>query len=261
MMKPWFWNLLLVLAIVLAGVKLFSVLTSSPPPLPVPAEVSGRDVPLPEVRTTVPAMTYSEVVDRNLFSARRGKVDPLTETAPAQVVPKAVPPPKATLFGIVMDDSGEKYAYLTDDSSAQKGKPKKYREGDIFAGATINEILPDRVIMESGSTTHTVALRAPKTGIEPYRPPAQQGRREVQPAPRSRTRNNAAEVRRRREAVEDARRSRRSSVRRRRLERLDERAVDGDDFDGEEGPWEDEEFGDGFDEEYDEDFDEEDEEW
>lgn len=256
MMKPWFWNLLLALAIALAGAKLFSVLTSSPPSLPVPAKVSGKAVPLPAVRPAVPAKTYNEIVDRNLFSARRGKVEPPAETASAPAVIKAVPPPKATLFGIVMDDSGEKYAFMTDDSSAQKGKPKKYREGDTFAGATIDEILHDRVVMASGTTKHTVSLRAPKTGIEAYRPPAQPRRQTVQPAARSRTRNNAAEVRSRREQIEDARRSRRSSVRRRRLERLDERADGGD-----EGAWEEEEFGDGFDEEYDEEYDDEDEEW
>ena len=45
MMKPWFWNLLLVLALALAGGKLFSAISASPPPLPVPAEVSGKASP------------------------------------------------------------------------------------------------------------------------------------------------------------------------------------------------------------------------
>lgn len=261
MMKPWFWNLLLVLALVLAGTKLLSALSSSPPPLPVPEEVSGKATPLPAVRSTVPARTYSEIVDRNLFSASRGKVEPSTEVAAAPAAPVAVPPLKATLFGIVMDDGGEKYAYLTDDSSAQKRKPKKYREGDTFAGATIDEILPDRVVMSSGAEKHTVSLRAPKTGIEAYRPPAQPRQRATQPAARSRTRNSAAELRSRREQIEEARRSRRSSVRRRRLEGLDERAGDEDGFRREADSWEEEEFADEFDEGYDDEFDEEDEEW
>jgi hypothetical protein len=263
-MKPWFWNLLLVLALALAGGKLFSAISASPPPLPVPAEVSGKASPLPAVRATVPPRTYGEIVDRNLFSAKRGKVEPPVEATAAPVVPKAVPPPKATLFGIVMDDSGEKYAYLTDDSSSRKGKPKKYREGDTFAGAVINEILHDRVIMSSGATKHTVSLRAPKTGIEAYRPPGQPRQQAVQPAARSRTRSSPAEVRSRREQIEEARRSRRSSVRRRRLERPNAGAGDEDGFPREESAWEEDEFGDdddGFDDGYDEEFDEEDEEW
>jgi len=260
-MRPWFWNLLLALALVLAGAKLLSAISATPPPLPVPVEVSVKASPLPAVRSTVPPRTYGEIVDRNLFSAKRGKVEPLPEATAAPVVPRAVPPPKATLFGIVMDDSGEKYAYMTDDSAAKKGKAKKYREGDSFAGATINEILHDRVIMLSGATKHTVSLRAPKTGIEAYRPPAQPRPQVRQPAARSRTRSGAAEVRSRREQIEEARRSRRSSVRRRRLERLDETSGDGDRFPREEDSWEEEGFADEYDEEFDDEFDEEDEEW
>jgi hypothetical protein len=224
MAKPWFWNLLLLLAIALAGVKLMSAVTRPQPSLPPPPEVPARSVSAPAPPATPPFGNYQEIVNRNLFSAGRGKVEPPPDTKTPATVPKAVAPPKVTLFGIVMDDGGEKYAFLTDDAKGKRGKAKKYREGDSFAGGTVAEIRPDRVVLAVGATKHTVTLRAPKAGLESYRRPAAATPPKVSvPTPGRRAPRTGTNVRTRRQRAESARRVSRSSVRRSRLERPDER--------------------------------------
>jgi hypothetical protein len=220
MAKPWFWNLLLLLAIALAGVKLMSAVTRPQPSLPPPPEAPVEAVSAPAPAASPPSGSYQEIVNRNLFSASRGKVEPPPAPTTPATVPKAVAPPKATLFGIVMDDGGEKYAFLTDDAKGQKGKAKKYREGDSFAGGTVEEIRPDRVVLAVGATKHTVTLRAPKAGLETYRPPAARTRPKASaPTPRRPAPRTGTNVRTRRQRGESARQESRSSVRRRRLER------------------------------------------
>jgi hypothetical protein len=218
--KPWFWNLLLLLAITLAGVKIMSAVTRPQPPLPPPPEVPAEAVSSPAPSASPPSGSYLEIVNRNLFSAGRGKVETQPGTKAPAAVPKAVAPPKATLFGIVMDDGGEKYAFLTDDAKGQKGKAKRYREGDPFAGGTVEEIRPDRVVLVVGVTKHTVILRTPKAGLESYRPPtATTPPAASRPTPGRRAPRTETNVRTRRQRVERPRQTSRSSIRRSRLER------------------------------------------
>lgn len=253
MTRPWLLNLILLLAIGLASARLFSTLTYAPSPLPEVEEVSEQTLPVSVGPAPAPPAAYAEIAERNLFSSRRGKKEPpRAETEPEEPA-KPVAAPKATLFGIVTEDGGERYAYMTDDASPQKGKPKKYREGDPFAGTTVKEILSDRVILASGAREHTLSLRAPKSGIEEYQPPppAVQG---LSAPPPVRPRRTVPQVRSRRQVLEESRQARRVPVRRRRFERAEEDYPDMEEgFPGyDRWPEEEESFFD--DEDYDEEF-------
>jgi hypothetical protein len=93
---------------------------------------------------------------------------------------------QATLFGVVIEEEGGRYAYLQDSSQGGNSRPKKYREGDSFAGTKVKSILSDRVILEAGSQEQTVNLRTPKEGIPPVMPVlSQTGRAAGTPPPRS----------------------------------------------------------------------------
>lgn len=172
MNKPWFWNLLLLLALAVTGTRLLSSLGTPSPQLPVPREVSREPGAYPVPSSPPEEEGYEVIVERNLFSQDRGKVEPSQPQKEAPPPPKAPDPPKATLFGVVIEEDGDTYAFLSESSKGGDVKPKKYRAGDSFSGARIKEIRPDRVVFTVGSTEHTVALRTPKEGIAPPPPPS-----------------------------------------------------------------------------------------
>jgi hypothetical protein len=132
----------------------------------------------------VGTQSYDVIVARDLFSPERGVVPP-APTAAGQPAAKSQPPPKLTLYGVVILD-GEKFAYLHE--GAQEAKPRKVHEGDRFAGGTVAAIRKDAVTFLFGGSEVAVPLRTPKEGIapvptaQPQRPGATEGG-ESQPAP------------------------------------------------------------------------------
>lgn len=180
--RPWFWNLLLLLLLGFAGIQVLAALNRPRPSLPQTAHAvrEPRSYPLPSPPPE--EAEYGEIVSRNLFSPARGEVTETPAEAPAIEPPPPVEPPKATLFGVVIADDGERYAFLSDLSKGAGAKPKKYRAGDSFSNAVVKEIRPDRVIFTVGSAEHTVALRTPKEGLPPIvKPPAPQVPRRAVP--------------------------------------------------------------------------------
>lgn len=170
MLKPWFLNLLLIVALVASAGHLVDVVGRQTDPIPEVAPVSPAPKVPPLTRTKTEFAAFQAVVDKNLFDADRGKVEP--DAAPAAPAPPPVAqPPKASLFGIMVDPDGNKFAFLTDDRAGQGGKAKRYREGESLSGAKIKEIRPDRVIFTVGATEHVIALRAPKEGLEAFQTP------------------------------------------------------------------------------------------
>lgn len=180
--RPWFWNLLLLLLLGFAGVQVLSALNRPSPHLPqTPQAVrEPRSYPLPSPPPE--AAAYGDIAGRNLFSPERGKVTETPAEAPAGETPPPAEPPKATLFGVVIEDDGGIYAFLSDLSQGTGTRPKKYRAGDSFSNAVVKEIRPDRVIFTVGPAEHTVALRTPKEGLPPIvKPPPPRAPRRVVP--------------------------------------------------------------------------------
>lgn len=196
MNKPWFWNLLLLLALAVTGTRLLASLGTPLPQLPVPQEVSREPGAWPSPSPPPGPEGYEGIVEGNLFSQDRGKVEPPQPQKAAAPPPKAPDPPKATLFGVVVEEDGDTYAFLSETSKGGDAKPKKYRAGDSFSGARIKEIRSDRVVFTVGAGEHTVALRAPKEGIAPPpRTPSAAGAQRTLPGrvPRAQqTRQNSA---------------------------------------------------------------------
>lgn len=165
-------NVLLLSALALAASRLWLFLGEPPPTLPevaAPAAAPGAGTvagespaPAAEIRPE----SYDLIVARDLFSPNRGLVPP----APAAAVSppqKPQPPPKLTLYGVVILD-GEKSAYLQEGT--QEARPRKVREDEHFAGGTVRAIRPDGVTFLFGGTEIVVPLRAPKDGSAPPRP-------------------------------------------------------------------------------------------
>lgn len=171
MIKPWFLNLLLALALLAAAGRLMDVVGRERGTMPeeVPAAPAPRVTPVTKPRTAM--MEFQDVIDSNLFEAGRGKAEPVAD-APPPAPPPPVQPPKASLFGIMVDPDGNKVAFLRDDKAGGGAKAKRYREGESLAGAKIKEIRTDRVILTVGSSEHVIALRAPKDGLAAFQPPA-----------------------------------------------------------------------------------------
>jgi hypothetical protein len=181
-------NLLLLAALALAVSRLWLFLREPPPALPA---VGTAGAPTPEAFTreqpVAPAEIrpepYEVIVARDVFSPARGIVPPEPPAA-ARPAEKPQPPPKLTLYGVVILD-GEKSAYLHE--GAQEGRPRKIREGEQFAGGVVKAIRPDGVTFVFAGSEIPIPLRTPKEGAAaaPVQAPVAGGtvQRQVTPAP------------------------------------------------------------------------------
>jgi hypothetical protein len=164
--RPWIWNLVLLIALAVVIARFPSSLSAPPVTLPAVAPPPTREpFALPPALPPPTEEALREIANRSLFSPSRGKVALATATEPPAPPPVPAAPLKVTLFGVVIEEEGGKYAYLQDSSGGGSSRPKKYREGDSFAGAKVKSIRPDRVILETGSLEQIVNLRSPKEGI------------------------------------------------------------------------------------------------
>jgi hypothetical protein len=174
--KTWLLNLLLMAAVAVFGSRTWTALQQPPPALPKPSAAARAPVPSPQPAAPgegeaggAARETYDEIVARDLFSAMRGVIPPapkpVTETRPA---PKQQPPPKVTLYGVVILD-GEKSAFLAEGT--QDAKPRKVREGESFAGGKVTAIRADGVTLQFAGNEVSVPLRTPKEGGAAAAPP------------------------------------------------------------------------------------------
>lgn len=159
-------NLLLLAVLVFAVSRLWTFLGEPPPSLP--AIGAGTPTPAPEATepgtsVEVPAArpeAYDVIVARDLFSQTRGVVPP-APVAAAKPDAKPQPPPKLTLYGVVIVD-GEKAAYLQDGT--QEARPRKVRENENFAGGVVKAIRPDGVTFLFHGSEVNLPLRKPQDG-------------------------------------------------------------------------------------------------
>jgi hypothetical protein len=184
--RPWIWNLALIVALAVVIARFPSTLSEPPVTLtPVAPPPAREPFALPPPPPPPAEEALREIVDRNLFSPSRGSAEVSTATKPPSPPPVAAAPLKVTLFGVVIEEEGDRYAFLQDASRGGSGRPKKYREGDSFAGAKVKSIRSDRVILETGSREQTVNLRSPKEGIPSVAPtPGPAGAVPGTPSPR-----------------------------------------------------------------------------
>jgi hypothetical protein len=168
-------NVALLVALVTAVSRLWLFLGEPPPSLPAvespaaqPAEpAAGRET---KAATAASAPeSFDVIVARDLFSPARGVVPPAPAVA-SSPPPKPVPPPKLTLYGVVILE-GEKTAYLQEGT--QQGRPAKVRENDKFANGLVKAIRPDGVTFLFGGSEINVPLRTPKDGASAPSPVGQ----------------------------------------------------------------------------------------
>jgi hypothetical protein len=181
-------NFLLLAALALAVSRLWLFLSEPPPGLPAigPAAATAPEASKPE-QPAAPAEirpeSYDVIVARDVFSPARGVVPP-EPPATARPAEKPQPPPKLTLYGVVILD-GEKSAYLHEGT--QEGRPRKIREGEHFAGGVVKAIRPDGVTFVFAGSEIAIPLRTPKEGATaaPVQAPVAGGtvQRPVTPAP------------------------------------------------------------------------------
>lgn len=158
-------NLLLFAALALAGSRLWLFVREPPPTLPpIAAETTspaaaaprGQPAAVAEIRPEA----YDVIVARDIFSPTRGVVPPapVSEARPAS---KPQPPPRLTLYGVVIVD-GVRSAYIQE--GAQESRPQKVLENGRFAGGTVTAIKPDGLTFLFNGAEIAVPLRTPKEG-------------------------------------------------------------------------------------------------
>ncbi len=150
---------------------------------PLPRPLAQR--PHPEPATAPPALpaeaaprvapgAYTAVVSKNLFSPTRTETPPV---ATAQAGGRPVPPPvKPNLQGVVVRE-GAPIAYLEDPTTKRVAG---YRLGDSIAGATVQAIHPDRVVLSRPDGPMDVRLHDPSKPRPAVPPTAMQ---QLQPVP------------------------------------------------------------------------------
>lgn len=179
MRQSWLVNLLLCAAVAITGSRFWSSWQQPLPGLPAPPPAARIPTP-PEQVTPGKAgdaakEIYDIIVARDLFSPARGIVA-ATATKAAGPAAKPLPPPKLTLYGVVILDA-EKTAFLQEGT--QETKPRRVREGEAFAGGKVSAIRPDGISFLFAGNEVSVPLRTPKENIAP----PQTARQPEQPAP------------------------------------------------------------------------------
>jgi hypothetical protein len=158
-------NLLLLAALLLASSRLLQLLREPAPALPpseteaaAPSEMPGGDDAATAPPVEPQPESYDVIVARNPFSPTRGVVQPSPVAGAKPAAPPA-PPPKLTLYGVVIVN-GDRTAYIQE--GAQESRPKKVKEKDHIGGGVVSAIRPDGVTVVFGGTEVSIPLRSPK---------------------------------------------------------------------------------------------------
>lgn len=150
------------------------------------ASQTDRTTPIapPPAHTIPPLQEFGEISIRPIFSSSRRPFTPAT--APSVAPPSAPTPPQTplssmSLLGIVIGPDG-RMAILKVAGSASA---TKVAERDKVSGWTVQQVLPDRILLQSGSTKGELtfparAATAPTQSRFPVAPPRQVGARTTQ---------------------------------------------------------------------------------
>jgi hypothetical protein len=114
--------------------------------------------PVP-VRNYNPA-EFAVIPEKNLFTDSRSKEAKVENLAPPEPPPLAQKP---ILIGVTVTDK-ERTASIIDPavqpSPNDRGRRSQFKKiGDVYQGYTITEILPDRIVLESGTRREVIPLR------------------------------------------------------------------------------------------------------
>lgn len=103
---------------------------------------------------------FAVISEKNLFADTRSKEEKVENAAPPEPPPLAQKP---ILVGVTIADR-ERTASIIDPTAqpspnekSRRGQSKKI--GDVYQGYTITEILPDRIVLESGTRREVIPLR------------------------------------------------------------------------------------------------------
>lgn len=138
--------------------------TATPPRAATAVSPASRAAPAADARPGV--TSYASIAAKNLFHPRRSDVDGIAgATTPLG--------PKPLLHGVVLRDEGS-IAYLEDPASK---RVTGYKVGDTIAGATVQSIATDRVVLKRTDGTVDVRLRDPAKPrqVAETHPPTQPG--------------------------------------------------------------------------------------
>lgn len=114
---------------------------------------------LTPVRNYNPA-EFAVIPEKNLFTDSRSKEEKVENIAPPEPPPLAQKP---ILVGVTITDT-ERSASILDPTAQpsphERGRRGQLRKiGDVYQGYTITEILPDRIVLESGTRKEVIPLR------------------------------------------------------------------------------------------------------
>jgi len=114
--------------------------------------------PIP-VRNYNPA-EFAVIPEKNLFTDSRSKEEKVENVTPPEPPPLAQKP---ILIGITITDK-EQTASIIDPtaqpSANERGRRGQFKKiGDVYQGYTVTEILPDRIVLESGTRKEVIPLR------------------------------------------------------------------------------------------------------
>lgn len=114
--------------------------------------------PVP-VRNYNPA-EFAVIPEKNLFTDSRSKEEKVENLAPPEPPPLAQKP---ILIGVAITDK-ERTASIIDPAAQpspnERGRRAQFKKiGDVYQGYTITEILPDRIVLESGTRKEVIPLR------------------------------------------------------------------------------------------------------
>jgi hypothetical protein len=134
--------------------------TSKPAPK-TPAAPNVANAPNAQIgpNTAAPAVyapaDYSIISQQNLFSETRSNIIPAEPVAPSE------PPPlvqKPILVGILNTGKGWRASIIDPATQDPNRRSQPKRVGDVYHGYVIKEILPDKIVLESGSRQEIIPL-------------------------------------------------------------------------------------------------------
>jgi hypothetical protein len=111
------------------------------------------------VRNYNPA-EFAVIPEKNLFTDLRSKEEKVENVAPPEPPPLAQKP---ILLGITITDK-ERTASIIDPAAQpspnERGRRANFKKiGDVYQGYTVTEILPDHIVLESGTRKEVIPLR------------------------------------------------------------------------------------------------------
>jgi hypothetical protein len=161
-MKKWVLNLVLAIAVLFLGGRIYDI-WSQPPPLPPDTgdsrPLAAYPVPPPSpVHRVQPSAYYDPIVRQNLFSSERGQTVEEETVTSAKAAEESRFAKNIVLYGIVSRDD-QRSALVSMGSSARSGTEYTWVQvGDRLGQVTVVGIENNRIQVREGSSTFEIRL-------------------------------------------------------------------------------------------------------